>query len=200
MWNKQRCCWQWQNHVWIQSFFSRGNWKLPCSENLCISSSSYEMEGHAKECMERYCELANKTTQQLYKISTPCIDDHHFKEEENKICWRIVKYMLSNCSEMACTWHVLEDLIFYGQWTNLHDRSRNWPRPVTNAWIAWYLTSITHVNTNSIVMWVILPNDADWDCFKTPIFAGDLEDSNIYFGWNIVRFCKSYICFDKLDV
>ena len=28
------------------------------------------------------CELANKTTQQLYKVSTPCIDDHHIKEEE----------------------------------------------------------------------------------------------------------------------
>ena len=26
--------------------------------------------------------LANKTTQQLFKVSTPCIDDHHFKEEE----------------------------------------------------------------------------------------------------------------------
>ena len=28
--------------------------------------------------------LANKTTQQPYKVSTPCIDDHHFKEEELK--------------------------------------------------------------------------------------------------------------------
>ena len=34
--------------------------------------------------MERYCELANKTTQQLYKVATPCMDDHQFKEEENK--------------------------------------------------------------------------------------------------------------------
>ena len=40
------------------------------------------MAGHAKKCVERYCELANKTTQQLYKVSTPCIDDHHIKEEE----------------------------------------------------------------------------------------------------------------------
>ena len=24
------------------------------------------------------------------------------------------------------------------------------------------------MNTNSIAMWVILPNNADWDCFKTP--------------------------------
>ena len=56
--------------------------KLQCSENLSISSWSYDMEGHAKKCVERCCELANKTTQQLYKVSTPCIDDHHFKEEE----------------------------------------------------------------------------------------------------------------------
>ena len=58
--------------------------KLPCSENPSISSWSYDMEGHAKKCVERYCELANKTTQQLYKVSSPCIDDHHFKEEELK--------------------------------------------------------------------------------------------------------------------
>ena len=53
-------------------------------ENFRISSWSYDMEGHAKKCVERYCELANKTTEQLYKVSTPCIDDHHFKEEEMK--------------------------------------------------------------------------------------------------------------------
>ena len=52
---------------------------LPCSENIRISSWSYDTEGHAKKCVERYCELANKTTQQLYKNSTPCIDDHYFK-------------------------------------------------------------------------------------------------------------------------
>ena len=58
--------------------------KLPCSENLRVSSWSYDMERHAKKCVERYCELANTTTQQLYKVSTSCIDNHHFKEEELK--------------------------------------------------------------------------------------------------------------------
>ena len=58
--------------------------KLPFTQNLRISSWSYDMAGHAKKCVERYCELANKTTQQLCKVSTPCIDDHHFKEEELK--------------------------------------------------------------------------------------------------------------------
>ena len=55
------------------------------------------MESHAKKCVERYCKLANKTTQQLNKVSTPCLDDHQFKEEElgsvgelSKVCFQIV--------------------------------------------------------------------------------------------------------------
>ena len=87
-----------------------------------ISSWSYDMEGHAKKCAERYCELANKSTQQLYKVSTPCIDDHHFKEEKMKsvgelsqVCSQLVFEMLvfgtywktcfSMVSEQTCTIH-----------------------------------------------------------------------------------------------
>ena len=88
--------------------------KLPCSEHLCISSWSYEMEGHAKKCVERYCELANRTTQQLYKVSIPCIDDHHFKEEESKSVGELSK--VSSQIVLKCLYLArLEDLIFYGQ-------------------------------------------------------------------------------------
>ena len=55
--------------------------KLPSSEKLSFSTWSYDMEGHAKKSVERCCELANKTTQQFYKVSTPCLDDHQFKKE-----------------------------------------------------------------------------------------------------------------------
>ena len=74
---------------------------------------SYDMAGHAK-CVERYCELANRTTQQLYKVSSPCIDDHRFKEEETKS----VGELSSTCSQIVLkcfTWQELDDLIFYGQ-------------------------------------------------------------------------------------
>ena len=71
--------------------------KLPFLQNLRISSWSYDMAGHAKKCVERYCELANKTTQQLYKVSTPCIDDHHFKEEETKS----VGELSNTCSQIV---------------------------------------------------------------------------------------------------
>ena len=71
--------------------------KLPCSESLRISSWSYDIEGHAKKFVERYCELANKTTQQLHKVSTPCIDHHHFNEEELKSVGELSQV----CSQMV---------------------------------------------------------------------------------------------------
>ena len=42
--------------------------KITMLGNVRISSWSYDMEGHAKKCVERYCELANKTTRQLCRI------------------------------------------------------------------------------------------------------------------------------------
>ena len=65
-----------------------------------VSSWSCDMEGHAKKCVERYCELANKSTQQPHKVATPCFDDHQFKEEEIGSVGEIIKSMCTNCSEM----------------------------------------------------------------------------------------------------
>ena len=87
--------------------------KLPFSENFCISSWSCDMEGHARKCVELYCELA-KATQQLYKVSTPRIDDHHFKDEEPKSVGELSKV----CSQIVlkCLYLArIGRLIFYGQ-------------------------------------------------------------------------------------
>ena len=35
-----------------------------------------------KKCVERYFELANKKVEQLYKVSSPCLDDNEFKQED----------------------------------------------------------------------------------------------------------------------
>ena len=49
-----------------------GTEKLPLPQNLRISSWSYDMEGHAKKCVERYCEFANQvditTLQSIYSM------------------------------------------------------------------------------------------------------------------------------------
>ena len=54
------------------------------------------------------------------------------------------------------------------------------------------------MNTNNIVMWRILSNNADWDCFKTD-FAVDLEDSESTSGGTLCifgshKFVPSWMC------
>ena len=46
-----------------------------------ITSWRYDMEGHPHKCVERYCEMAHKTIDQLHKVSTLCLDDHQIKSE-----------------------------------------------------------------------------------------------------------------------
>ena len=41
---------------------------------------SYDMEGYAQKCVERYCEWVNMKVEQLYRDSSPCLDDHEFKQ------------------------------------------------------------------------------------------------------------------------
>ena len=62
----------------------------------------HDMEWHAWKCVDRYCELANKKTEQLYKVSHPCLDDHQFKHSSRKNSnqWRIVRSLLTNCLDM----------------------------------------------------------------------------------------------------
>ena len=142
------------------------------------------MEGHAKKCVERYCEFANKTTQQLYKVSTPCIDDHHFKEEElksvgklSKVCSQIVLkcLYLARIGRPDSLWSVNQLARSITKWTKACDKRLS-------------LTFIIHVITNNVAMWRTLQNNADWDCFKTPIFAGDLEDSKSTSGGTLCIF------------
>ena len=153
--------------------------KLPFPQNLRISSWSYDMDGHAKKCVERYCELANKTTQQLYKVSTRCIDDHHFKEEQMKsvgelsqVCSQIVVkcLYLARIGRPDILWSVNKLARSITKWTKACDKRLN--RLISYIFII-------HVNTNNIVMWVILPNNADWDCFKTLTLREILKIRNL---------------------
>ena len=70
-----------------------GTEKLPYSENLRISSWSYDMEGHAKKCVERCCELQtrrlnNSTKYQLHASMTTT-------SRKKK------KHLLENCHKYA---------------------------------------------------------------------------------------------------
>ena len=198
MWNKQRYCWQLQNHVWIAN--CRG-WteKLPYSENFPISSWSYDLEGHAKKCVERYCELANRTTQQLYKVSTPCIDDRHFKEEEMKsvgelsqVCSQIVLkcFYLARVGRPDILWSVNTLARSITKWTKSCDKQLN--RLISYIHHTCEYKQYCYVGNTAKQCRLGLCQDSD--------FCGRSWRLKIYFRRNIVHFCKSYICSNKLDV
>ena len=135
------------------------------------------MAGHAKKCVERYCELANKTTQQLYKVSTPCIDDHHFKEEEMKsvgelsqVCSRIVLkcLYLARIGRADIPWSVNKLARSITKWTRACDKR-----------LSRLISNIHH--TCEYEQYCYVGNTAT-QCrlgqFQDSDFAGDLEDSN----------------------
>ena len=150
--------------------------KLPFSQKISISSWSYDMVGHAKKCVERYCELANKTTQQLYKVSTPCIDDHHFKEEETKsvgelstTCSQIVLkcLYLARIGRPDILWSVNKLARSITKWTTACDKRLN--RLISYIHHTSEYKQYCHVGNTAKQCRLGLFQDSD--------FAGDLEDS-----------------------
>ena len=161
----------------FESRFSAGRLeKLPFTQNIRISSWSYDMAGHAKKCVERFCELANKTTQQLYKVSTPCIDDHHFKEEETKS----VGELSNTCSQIVLKCVYLErigrpDILWSAKklarsitkWTKACDKRLN--RFISYIHHTSEYKQYCHVGNTAKQCRLGLFQDSD--------FSGDLEDS-----------------------
>ena len=150
--------------------------KLSFPQNLRISSWSNDMAGHAKKCVERYCELANKTTQQLYKVSTPCIDHHHFKEEEMKyvgelshVCSQIVLecLYLARIGRPDILWSVNKLARSITKWTKACDKRLN--RLISYIHHTCEYTQYCHVGNTAKQCRLGLFQDSD--------FAGDIEDS-----------------------
>ena len=134
------------------------------------------MEGHAKKCVERYCELANKTTQQLYKVSIPCIDDHHFKEEElksvgelSKVCSQIVLkcLYLARIGRPDILWSVNKLARSITKWTKACDERLN--RLIFYIHHTCEYKQYCYVGNTAKQCRLGLFQDSD--------FAGDLEDS-----------------------
>ena len=149
--------------------------QFPYSENFRISSLSYDMEGHAKKCKERCCELANTTPQQLYKVATPCIDDHQFKEEMKSVgeLSQVCSHIVLNCLYLArigrpdILWSVNKLARSITKWTKSCDKRLN------------RLISYIH-HTCEYKQYCYVGNTAK-QCrlglFQDSDFAGDLEDS-----------------------
>ena len=161
--------------------------KLPFPQNLRISSWSYDMEGHAKKCVERYCELANKTTQQLCKVSIPCTDDHHIKEEElksvgelSKVCSQIVLkcLYLARIGRLDIPWSVHKLAPSITKWTKACDKRLN--RLISYNHHTCEYRQYCHVGNTA--------KQCRLGLFQHSDFAGDLEDSKSTSGGTLCVF------------
>ena len=145
------------------------------------------MVGHAKKCVERYCELANKTTEQLYKVSTPRIDDHHFKEEEMKsvgelsnTCSQIVLkfFYLARIGRPDILWSVNKLARSITKWTKACDKRLY--QLISYIHHSCEYKQYCHVGNTAKQCRLGLFQDSD--------FAGDLEDSKSTLGGTFLRF------------
>ena len=125
------------------------------------------MESHAKKCVERRCELVNKTTEQSYKVATPCMDDHQSEEETNgsvgelsTVCpQNVVKCIyLARTGRPDILWSVNKLARAITKWTKSCDKS-----------LARLIFSIHQTCEYRQYFCVEQHNTADQDCFKTLI-------------------------------
>ena len=134
------------------------------------------MEGHAKNRVEGYCELANKKTEQLCKVSTPRLNDHNFQKAEletvgefSNVCSHIVLkcLYLARIGRLDIPWSVNELARSVTKWKRAYDRRQ-----------ARLISDIRH--TNDYRQYFHVGNTAQHcrlGVFQDSDFPGELEDS-----------------------
>ena len=125
---------------------------------------------------ERYCELANKKVEQLYKVSSPFLDDHQLKQEElesvgelSEVCSQIVLkcLYLARIGPPDILWSVNELARSVTQRTQACDRRL--ARLISYNHHTNDFRQHCHVGNTALHCRLGLFQDSD--------FAGDLEDS-----------------------
>ena len=88
--NEQRYCGKLQKCNLIPESLQGTKEKLPCSGKPAadISSCVYDIECHAKKCVERYCELANRTPSNCTKLQLHALMTINSKPD-NETCKRM---------------------------------------------------------------------------------------------------------------
>ena len=131
--------------------------------------------------------ISNKTTQQLYKVSTLCIDDHHFREEELKPVGelsQVSSQIVLKCLYLArigrpdILWSVNKLARSITKWTKVCDKRLN------------RLISYIH-HTSEYRQYCHVGNTAKQcrlERFQDSDFAGDLEDSKSTSGGTLCVF------------
>ena len=80
----------------------RSNERKYSSEKITVWS--FDMDGHAETCFERFCELAKKDVSSLHKVATRCIDDYQIPPEDSETTWELSAVCVLRLFWNACTW------------------------------------------------------------------------------------------------
>ena len=152
---------------------------------------TYDMAFHAQKCAERYCELANKKVERLYKVSgRPLIQEEEL--DSSGECSQTVKkcLYLARIGRSDLLWSVNKLARSVTKWTQACDKRL--ARLISYI----FIRQMTIVN---IVMWETRHSTADFSYFKTQTLQATLriqsqpQEVSLYF-W------KQNICSSQLDV
>ena len=114
-----------------------------------------------------------------------------------RICWRIVRSLLTNCLNM---------FVFGTHWTTWHIVVRQQACEISHKMVwqtlgkADFLRSITQTISDSVVMWDTRHSIVDWVCFKPQTLLVILRTPNQPQEVSFVYFWKQNICPSHLDV
>ena len=186
MWNKQGYCWQLQNHVWIENF-RRSNGKITM---LGKSEYFFMVLRYGRSCQEICGTILwvgkqddSTTLQSIYSMhSWPS-----FQRRRIEIRGRIVKSMLSNCSEMLIIgtyWTSWYSMVSEQTCTIDHKMTKACDKRLCRLISYIHLTceykQHCHVGNTAKQCRLGLCQDSD--------FAGDLEDSKSTSGGTLCIF------------
>ena len=196
--NKQRYCGQLQSHVWIANF-SGWNRKNSHSLKICVFLCGHmTWKGMRRnvwsDIVSWQTGRLNNSTKYLLHVLRPPIQGRR-----NGICWRNVRSMLTNRSEMlklGTNWKTWYSMVSEQICTINHKMDQGlWQTP----------ESIDFIHSSHMWLQTTLSCGKHCQTMQTGTvsrlrFAGDLEYSKSTSGGTLCVFWKSYICSDKLDV
>ena len=198
MWNKQRYCGQLQNHVRIAnvSGVSRKTTIPSKYSNLFV------VLRYGRSCQE-VCRTISWVGKQDDSTTLQSIYSMHcwpsFQRRRTEIRGRIIKSMLSNCSEMPILgtnwktwnlWSVNKLARSITKWTKACDKRLS--RLISYIHHAWEYKQYCHVGNIAKQCRLGLFQDSD--------FAEDLEDSKSTSGGTLCVFRNPHVCSNSLDV
>ena len=134
-------------HKMFESLISAGaTEKLPGWEKPHAKTVAWSYD------VERYCELANNKVEQLYKVSSPCLDDHRFKQElesvgeKSLVCSQIVLkcLYLARTGRPDILWSINKFARAVTKWTQACDRR-----------LARMISYIQHTNDYQLVLQIV---------------------------------------------